>query len=1239
MAEEEINIHFREFLTQMNIRGEKLDDMMKNMTLEKKGQMLEQADKVKVKRADHPPEYYYNELIGLIKNDSSKIIKMIFNFKVTLSSCNVDYIERFGNVGGINALCQALLKYSRIIRVSSIDHLDPKHKEKDITAYSTSILEMILNIINCIRTVANTWPGIAACLKKDSHLVFHMLECLHMTTTTNQMANRERVDILFDNVRFEVFKLMGALAFVENADEDAGSAFELSGFELIMGDMDKFQNTYGYDAFKLIVDVIRQGNDPAIIKGLTFINVFLSKVPKTEKEYHVRTHLRMQFMKGGFYKGTSFFNDLVSENEEISNSLETFFQEKETDLMEISSKFDSIKKEFEDVDQVFKALKDYYNENSCDEHLLSILQHLLMVSDDMHEQKSYLILIDKFITEITIDVTSFESINNNMFPIDYLRSYLTELESKSSVFSNQVALKLKEASIIKQEALVVSEQYYQKIEEYMNEVKELRRHIKDASVPIPTETTCSLLPPKDCEKLASDGDSISSKISSPALSPPESPGQLKTDIPNAPPLPGKSSIPNAPPLPGESSIPNAPPLPGKSNIPNAPQLPPSFKKAGIPNAPPLINNIGSQDQSINKSGPPPAPPLPNVARPPPAPPLPNTGPPAPPPLPPMNKSGPPPAPPLMKNGPPVAPPLVKGGPPAAPPLMKGGPPPPPSLKNKGGPSMPNKFSLVKPLPEHLKEKKTVQCEVQLRKVQIQSSILKPHQISKDSFWAKTSENEWAKENILTSLNSKFEIKTIATKGNGDGENSGTLKRKAKMAQVITDDKILQKISIFFGSAKKTTSEWYNALIKIDDSLLNGDLLFELKGALPPPEMMVQLKNIPESEYNLLPTGEAFAAQLSQIPALGKRLELLQFKANFKTTCEDIKGQVSTITDCIEDICNSNGFKHWLELVLFTINYMGHSNKNYVDIFGYKMEALSKLNDTKSLSANETLLHELIKVYGDSKYGKYANFTSEDFIQLPASSRICLEEVMKAVQVFKNDINKLETCLGNYESINTKDKFKDVMTPFLSNAKSTESTISKMIEKMHFKWGKLLDYFSYDESKYSMPDFFGDLLKFKEQYENCQKDVMMARKKIELENERELKRNSVAANSKKCQDGSNESSSLTFKTNKHSAGLMDEIDHHLSKLASVKIKRPTNVKSRMERAREAKETRKMLAASISGNHLENSRDRADSFLPSEKILNQQFDIAKEAAEQFRNHLKDETGSNENAIPLSMVKSRK
>uniref|UniRef100_A0A0N5BX52 GBD/FH3 domain-containing protein n=1 Tax=Strongyloides papillosus TaxID=174720 RepID=A0A0N5BX52_STREA len=1128
MTDAEIEPLFQKFLENMNIKGEKAEEM-KKMPIEKKQQILEQNQKRdNAVPPNQQPQYFAKSIINAFQHQNGDEIQdVIKSLKISLNNFSVYWIEEFCQIGGVGLLCKM---GSKLISLYQNDALNSEnkgsHSSEAMHQKSFGLfLDITLNIINCIRSIANTWPGIRCCMKKHSNVAYTLLEILQVLEHESYNFNKKYMSA-FESLNCGIFRLLSSIVFFDNSTVK-DEPLEQSGFEMITKDMIKFTQSHKTEPFLIIIELMKFTGRECCIQGLTLINVLLSRIPKeVDGGWMMRIKYRMKLYSCGFSKLLPILQQYSMTDDKMSNCLDKFLQERDTDHGELCSKLDIASQNYETIEDTITAIIGYYKNSSYSGVLNSVLHHFLFVPDDNHCRKSYLVLLDGIMSELFNDFSPFDSNWFEKIDKSFFNNVLNTLDEKYGDSNEFITKKLKQITAEKEEAEIMQSEYYKKIEEYKRECTSLREYIKDPTKPLPPETKCNLQPPKEIF---------------------------------------------------ESKVPS-------SNIPLPPPGPP----------PPLINK---------------------------------------------SSSGPPPPPPPSLNS------KVKSGGPPPPPL-----PPPngpagfPSLSNKGkvAPNLMHGNTAQK-LPEFLKEKKKYSTKKALKKVQIQNAIIKPTNINKESFWAQTSEDNWGKENILQCLNENFESNVKKNTNNelmnGDGS---TLKRKTKLAKVITDDKVLQRVSIFYGSSKRTAQKWFEIITSIDDKELNGDTLIELKAALPPPEIMKELKEIPEKEYNSMPAGESFAAILSKIPALPLRLELLAFRANFKTVTDELKGQVSTITDCLDNIYKSKGFKAWLELVLFAVNYMGQSNKNFVTVFAYKMDALSKLADTKSTLQNETLLHSLIRIFEGSHYGNLVNFPRDDFIHLATASRISYEEMMRNIQIFKHNVKKLSNCLSNYQTFNGgKDKFKEIMPSFLDKASAAENILDKMVLKMESKWKKVVDFFSYDCKTYPMSEFFEDLLKFKGLYEQAYNEIKEkeASNRVGQEKKKVISSNTSVRETLKAPNVMEEKC-FVLKTNQKSVGLMDEIENHLNNMASYKVVRSPR------RPRE-----RHLATNKGPLSEENTRERAyRNYKQVNKTVNRDGDVvarrlAGEALKKFKELSDDRDQSsttpinpiNENVDPVINAKT--
>ncbi|CAD6187673.1 unnamed protein product [Caenorhabditis auriculariae] len=505
--------------------------------------------------------------------------------------------------------------------------------------------------------------------------------------------------------------------------------------------------------------------------------------------------------------------------------------------------------------------------------------------------------------------------------------------------------------------------------------------------------------------------------------------------------------------------------------PNSIPLPPPTKcNLSAPDLTDLSTPSTSSGLPPVTGGPPPPPPpggLPPITGGPPPPPPPGGlppvvgGPPPPPPPPGMGSGIPPPPPPPPPSGM-----LGKGpGPP--------GPPPPPFPLGGIAPVMLN------PLPEYLPPKKTRKVDVPMRKFPWGSSTINPKDIPRESFWVSTNEDALASDKLFDRLKQRFSSKPPSNALKADTSN-GLVTKKAKIPQVIQDDKLLQKLGILQGSVKMSYDELKIALLEIDEKVLSQGLLEQLRLALPPAEDLRKLSEVDKKLFEEMPEGEQFAASLATINALPLRLDLIHFKMRFDEILNELKPSMSSVMEACEEIRKSDGLRTFLQLALAIGNFMGATTKNFNSTYAFELRTLTRLVDTKDVENKHTLLHHLIEEMKKID-PKRAKFAMKDFHHCAESSRVNAEELQKSINQFKANRNKLENCLKTYKAQSGRDRFEDRMKPFLLRVNKEVSTVESMNEKMQRDWASLAKYFAFDTKKYPLEEFFVDIRTFSEQY--------------------------------------------------------------------------------------------------------------------------------------------------------------
>ncbi|CAB3986142.1 diaphanous homolog 2 isoform X1 [Paramuricea clavata] len=339
-----------------------------------------------------------------------------------------------------------------------------------------------------------------------------------------------------------------------------------------------------------------------------FINALVSK----PDDLDFRLHLRNEFLRQGLTEVLKDLRDIG--NDELNVQLDIFEEHKEDDFAELSHRLTDIQVNFEEPSELFQMLVSITKDSVSEIAFTSILQHLLLIRDDVYARTQYFNLIEECVSQIVLHKSGVD-------PDFATKKFQIDVEN---LIDNMVD----KAKLIEFEEKATSLETKLELETTLRQETEAKSNLATSNL----EKKVAGLEKENAELKARPPVVITAPAPAGVPQPPVPPG----GVPPPPPLPG--GVPPPPPPPG--GVPPPPPPPG--GVPPPPPLPggvppPPPPPGGIPPPPPLPGGV------------PPPPPLPGGVPPPPPPP--GGGPPPPP------GAGPPPPPgmPMFNRGPQLPP--------------------------------------------------------------------------------------------------------------------------------------------------------------------------------------------------------------------------------------------------------------------------------------------------------------------------------------------------------------------------------------------------------------------------------------------------------------------------------------------------------------------------------------------------------------------------------------------------------
>ncbi|XP_029340711.1 formin-like protein 2 [Mus caroli] len=336
--------------------------------------------------------------------------------------------------------------------------------------------------------------------------------------------------------------------------------------------------------------------------------------------------------------------------------------------------------------------------------------------------------------------------------------------------------------------------------------------------------------------------------------------------------------------------------------------------------------------------------------------------------------------------------------------------------------------------------------------------LKPNQINGTVF------NEIDDERILEDLNVDEFEEIFKTKAQGPAIDLSSSKQKItqKGSSKVTllEANRAKNLAITLRKAGKSADEICKAIHVFDLKTLPVDFVECLMRFLPT-ENEVKVLRLYERERKPLENlsdEDRFMMQFSKIERLLQKMTIMAFIGNFTESIQMLTPQLHAIIAASVSIKSSQKLKKILEIILALGNYMNSSKRGAV--YGFKLQSLDLLLDTKSTDRKQTLLHYISNVVKE-KYQQVTLFYNElHYVEKAAA--VSLENVLLDVKELQRgmDLTKREYTMHDHNMLLkefllhnegklkklqddakiAQDAFDDVVKYFGENPKTTPPSV-------------------------------------------------------------------------------------------------------------------------------------------------------------------------------------------------------
>ncbi|XP_042364118.1 formin-like protein 1 [Plectropomus leopardus] len=344
------------------------------------------------------------------------------------------------------------------------------------------------------------------------------------------------------------------------------------------------------------------------------------------------------------------------------------------------------------------------------------------------------------------------------------------------------------------------------------------------------------------------------------------------------------------------------------------------------------------------------------------------------------------------------------------------------------------------------------------------------------------------ENNFIELNMATFEEQFKTKAQSAPVELGTLKmklaHKTPSKVSLMEPNRAKNLAITLRKEGMAASDICCAIETYNQRALSLDFL-ELLERFIPTEYEMKLIHSYECEgrpLDELSEEDRFMVLFSKIPRLSQRISTLTFMGNFPESVQLIQPQLNAIIAASMSIKSSNKLKKILEIILAFGNYMNSSKRGAA--YGFRLQSLDMLLDTKSTDRRQTLLHFIESIIQD-KYPEVQSFYTELHF-LDKAALVSIDSILQ-------DVRALERGMEGTRREFSVEKDNPVLQTFLScNTELLRSLIAdgKTAQDVY---DSAVEYFG-ENSKTTPPSmFFPVFVRFIKAYKQAEQENKQRKK--------------------------------------------------------------------------------------------------------------------------------------------------
>lgn len=333
----------------------------------------------------------------------------------------------------------------------------------------------------------------------------------------------------------------------------------------------------------------------------------------------------------------------------------------------------------------------------------------------------------------------------------------------------------------------------------------------------------------------------------------------------------------------------------------------------------------------------------------------------------------------------------------------------------------------------------------------------------------------------------------------------------EVAHSVLEGKRQQNTSIFVKTLKTDVPRLREAILMLDEEVLNPEFTVKMLDNLPEPEEVAAIKawleEKPENRLEKMMPADQFFHAIGSIPQLRARLECFHFKQSFASKVSEIKPQLLLVKEATTSMKqNADNFNKLLELVLAVGNFL-NSGTNNGNANGFNLRTLPKLESVKGVDKSTSLLSFLLRLT-ERKYKDTAAKWASDLAPVKYATKLDFEAVLTDLGELSRGLAASETKVAAIDPkpVDRWDVFAKAMPQQLANLKGDMKELEELAAKVQEEFKSLVTLYGEDPTKSKPEEFFGIIGQFMEQWEKELKETQLK----ELKDEKEKKKAELEA---------------------------------------------------------------------------------------------------------------------------------